>query len=163
MKKLFAPLLGIVLIVALAYVWFAPSGASQAPDFSITTLDGKKINKQSLVGKPALITFWATSCVSCVAEQPHLNALYEKYAAQGFNLIAIAMDFDPIEQVKNMRQTRQLIYPISHDSNGTVARAFGDVRLTPTNILLSPDGRILFQKLGEVDFALLDQQIKGLL
>lgn len=163
MQKLIAPTIGIALITLLAFVWLSPSGLQATPDFQVTTLKGEKVSNKDLLGKPAFITFWATSCVGCVAEQPYINALQEKYAARGLNILAIAMDFDPIEHIHKMRDARQLRYPIAHDADGSAAQAFGNVRLTPTNILLSPDGRILFQKLGEIDFAQLEQQIQGLL
>lgn len=163
MQKIIAPLIGIGFIALLIFVWLSPSGLQATPTFQLSTLNGDTVTNQDLLGKPAFITFWATSCVGCVAEQPYINELQEKYAARGLNILAIAMDFDPVEHIQNMREERQLRYPIAHDVSGEAAQAFGDVRLTPTNILLSPDGRILFQKLGEIDFQQLSQQIEGLL
>lgn len=163
MQKIIAPLIGIGLFALLAFVWLSPSGLQATPAFQLTTLSGQSVSNKDLLGKPAFITFWATSCVGCVAEQPHINELQKKYAARGLNILAIAMDFDPIEQIHQMREARQLHYPIAHDVTGDAAKAFGDIRLTPTNILLSPDGRILFQQLGEIDFLQLEQQIQGLL
>lgn len=163
MKKYIGPLIGLSFIALLAFVWLSPSGLQATPEFQLTTLRGQQISNNDLLGKPTFITFWATSCVGCVAEQPHINELQRKYAARGLNILAIAMDFDPIEQIQQMREARQLRYPIAHDITGSAAKAFGDVRLTPTNILLSPDGRILFQKLGDIDFQQLGQQIEGLL
>ena len=163
MKKYLGPIAGLAFVALLTFVWLSPSGLQATPQFQLTTLNGETVTQQDLLGKPAFITFWATSCVGCVAEQPYINELQEKYAARGLNILAIAMDFDPIEHIHNMREERQLRYPIAHDINGEAAKAFGNVRLTPTNILLSPDGRILFQKLGEIDFKQLGQQIEGLL
>ncbi len=163
MQKLIAPIIGLALLALLALVWLAPSGLAAAPDFQLKTLDGQTISKADLIGKPALITFWATSCTGCVAEQPHLNELHARYAQRGLTVLAIAMDFDPIEQIRTMRSQRQLHYPIAHDSSGQVARDFGDIRLTPTTILLSPEGRILLQKMGKLDFKQLEQQIEALL
>lgn len=163
MNKLIAPLAGLCFIALLVFVWLSPSALQAAPKFQLTTLDGNAISKADLLGKPAFITFWATSCVGCVAEQPYIKELQNKYATRGLNILAIAMDFDPIEHIYSMRTQRQLNYPIAHDADGVVAKAFGDVRLTPTNILLDKQGRILFKKLGEIDFQLIEQQIEGLL
>ena len=163
MKKYIGTIAGLGFIALLGFVWLSPSGLQSTPKFQLTTLSGNTVSNQDLLGKPAFITFWATCCVGCVAEQPHINKLQEKYAAQGLNILAIAMDFDPLQQIHNMRKERQLNYPIAHDSRGEAAKAFGNIRLTPTNILLSPEGRILFQKLGDIDFQQLEQQIQGLL
>ena len=47
-------------------------------------LDGsKKTTDADLKGKVTLVNFWATSCVTCVAEMPQMVATYDKYKAQG--------------------------------------------------------------------------------
>jgi hypothetical protein len=60
-------------------------------------------------------------------------------------------------------QTRQLPFPVTLDVNGEHARAFGNVQLTPTTFIVGKDGRILEQKLGEIDFvrlrALLEREL----
>lgn len=42
-----------------------------------------------------LINFWATSCTTCVAEMPMLSATYEKFRGRGYEIIAVAMKYDP--------------------------------------------------------------------
>lgn len=163
MKKLIAPLFALIVIAAVAAVWLAPSGLARMPSFEATTLDGQTLSSQQLAGKPVFLTFWATSCVTCVAEIPHLVDLHQRYAERGFEVIAIAMDYDPIGHIKAMQQTRQLPYRIAHDSDGKIAEAFGKVRLTPTNLLIDPSGHIVFKKIGEIDFKRLEQQIAGML
>jgi len=65
--------------------------------------------------------------------------------------------------VVNFVQTRQLPFPVALDVDGEHARAFGNVQLTPTSFIIGKDGRILEQKLGELDFvklnALLDREL----
>lgn len=150
-KDIFFALFALVLIGALAFLWLSPSGLKQAPAMSIKTLDGHEMDLAALRGKPLLVTFWATSCVGCVKEIPHLIELYNEYNAKGLQMLAIAMSYDPPNHVVAMRDARQIPYPIALDIEDKAAKAFGDVRLTPTSFLIAPDGRIVRQKIGELD------------
>lgn len=153
----------IILVATLAYVWFTPSGLKQAPDITVTTLEGNSVSLRSLQGRPVLVTFWATTCPGCVKEMPHLVELYNELRPQGLELIALAMAYDPEEQVREMVKLKQLPYTVALDHDGRAASAFGDVKLTPTSFLIAPDGRIVQQKLGEMDMNLLHNRIVSML
>lgn len=142
-KDILLGLFALALVGALAYVWLSPEGLKRAPDVALRTLDGDEIKLAELRGKPVLVTFWATSCPGCVKEIPHLIELYQEFGPRGLQLVAVAMSYDPPDHVLAMRDTRQIPYPIALDIKGEAARAFGDVRLTPTSFLIAPDGRIV--------------------
>ena len=59
----------------------------RAPDFSLRTVDGKKISLADYKGKAVLINFWATWCAPCKIEMPWLVALRTQYAGQGFEIL----------------------------------------------------------------------------
>lgn len=162
-KDIVFGLFALLLVGALAYVWLSPGGLKQAPAVTLQSIDGTKLSTAELLGKPLLVTFWATSCTSCVKEIPHLIELYQEFSPQGLQMIAVAMDYDPPNHVVAMRNNRQIPYPIALDINGTTAKAFGEVRLTPTSFLIAPDGRIVKQKIGELDMADIRSQIRALL
>ena len=153
----------LIFVAALAYVWLAPSGLSAAPNVTFKTLKGEKVDMQALRGKPVLVTFWATSCVGCMREMPHLIELHHELHAEGLEIIGVAMDYDPPNHVLETVERRQVPYTISLDIDGQIARAFDEVRLTPTNYLINPDGRIVFKKIGEMDIAKLRNDIVTLL
>lgn len=48
---------------------------SEMPDFVLADPAGKKLDLQSLKGKPVLVNLWATWCAPCVAELPALDKL----------------------------------------------------------------------------------------
>ena len=162
-KDLLIGAFAMLVVGVLAYLWFSPSGLKQTPDVAVTALDGRQVQFSQLRGKPLLVTFWATSCPGCVKEIPHLVELYRELAPKGFEIVALAMEFDPPAQVREMAARRQLPYIVAVDSDGSVARAFGDVRLTPTHFLIDPQGRIVQQKLGELDMSQLRTRILGML
>jgi peroxiredoxin len=156
----------VALLVVLAAVWFMPTGLQQAPAVTLPGINGDKVALAEYRGRPYIVTFWATTCPGCIKEIPHLVKLHQDYADRGFDVVAISMDYDPPSQVIALVRNRQLPYTIAMDLEGEAARAFGDVRLTPTNFLIGPDGRILHRKIGEYteqDMTILRQQIESYL
>ena len=107
--------------------------------------------EKELRGKPVLVNFWATTCPGCIKEMPHLVKLYNELSPSGLEVIGIAMSYDPPNQVIALADRRKIPYPIALDIKGEAAQAFGDVRLTPSNFLIAPDGRVVHQKIGEMD------------
>ncbi|MDB5886622.1 MAG: Redoxin domain protein [Polaromonas sp.] len=139
------------------------SGAQAAPETTFVLLDGSKQTTSDMKGKVTLVNFWATSCVTCVAEMPKLVSTFNKYQAQGYDTLAVAMRYDPPSYVVNYVQTRQLPFKVAIDNTGANAKAWGDVQLTPTTFLVNKRGQIVKQFVGEPDFAALHQLIEKLL
>lgn len=149
---------------ALGLSWLLLGCASeQAPESSFVLLDGSTLSSQQLKGQVALINFWATSCTSCVAEMPDLMATHEKFKSRGFETVAVAMSYDPPSYVVNFAQSRQLPFKVAIDNTGAVARAWGDVKLTPTTFLVNKRGQIVKRFVGTPDFVELHQLIDKLL
>jgi peroxiredoxin len=137
--------------------------SSGAPQSSFTLLDGSTKTTADLKGKVALLNFWATSCTTCVAEMPMLVSTYEKFRSRGYETIAVAMSYDPPTYVVNFAQTRKLPFPVAIDNTGTVAKAWGDVNVTPTTFLVNKRGEIVKRFVGKPNFAELHQLIDRLL
>lgn len=152
-------LIALVVLALLGALAFALTQKPQAPAATFTTLDGQQLSMQDLRGKVVLVNFWATSCPGCIKEMPDMIEAYRDYKDKGFEIVAVAMSYDPPNYVANFVQTRQLPFPVALDVKGEHARAFGDVQLTPTSFLIGKDGSILDQKLGELDFAKLRAQL----
>lgn len=152
-----------LLLAALALLWFAPAGLRAAPDISLVTLTGEKIALRDLRGQPVLVTFWATTCPGCIKEIPHLVELHEELAPKGLRIIGVAMSYDPPNQVMNLVNKRELPYTIALDLDGSAAKAFDDVRLTPSSFLIAPDGRIVKHKIGEMDMQAVKNRILAML
>ncbi len=162
MKRIFyLAALGAVLAIGAGV--YLNSDASAAPQSSFVMLDGSKKDASHLKGKVTLVNFWATSCTTCVAEMPKVIATYEKYKSKGFDTIAVAMSYDPPSYVVNFAQTRKLPFNVAIDNTGEVAKAWGDVKLTPTSYLVNKRGDIVKRYVGEPDFADLHRLIERLL
>jgi peroxiredoxin len=156
----------VVAALAAASALAALGGCSerpQAPTFSYTLLDGKKADSSSLRGKVVLVNFWATSCTTCVHEMPQIVATQQKFAGKGFETLAVAMSYDAPAYVANFAESRHLPFGVVIDNTGEIANRFGDVRLTPTTVLIDKHGAIVKRYVGEPDFDALHQLIDQLL
>jgi len=158
MKRL--SFIAVLLSFALG---LAGCGQERAPASSFVLLDGSQLSTTDLQGKVTLVNFWATSCTSCVAEMPELVATYDKYQARGYDTLAVAMSYDPPAYVVNFAQSRKLPFKVALDNTGTNARAWGDVKLTPTTYLVNKRGEIVKRYVGTPDFTELHRLIEKLL
>lgn len=150
------------LALAAGTFWWS-SQATPAPESTFVLLDGSRQTTAQLQGQVTLVNFWATSCTTCVAEMPKIIATHDKYRSQGYNTLAVAMSYDPPAYVVNFAQTRKLPFSVAIDNTGQVAKAWGDVQLTPTTYLVNKKGQIVKRYIGEPNFAELHQLIEKLL
>ena len=139
------------------------SSARGLPDLTLHTIDGREVNPQSQKGAPLLVTFWATSCQSCLVEMPHLIELYHELRPAGLEMLAISMAYDPPSRVVALAERNNIPYPVALDIDGRAARAFGDIRLTPASLLFGPDGALIRRHTGRLDMPRLKREIKSLL
>jgi peroxiredoxin len=147
-----------VAVVAIAVIgYFSFSAQESAPQATFIDLQGKKFDTQSLRGKVVMVNFWATSCTTCVHEMPKMVETYNLYKDKGLEFVAVAMSYDPPNYVVNYAETRKLPFRIALDPKGELAKAFGDVQMTPTTFVIDKQGHIIKRYLGEPDFAALHQ------
>src|SRR5215813_595899 len=69
-------------------------GQLKAQKFTVTTLDGKRVSLNDLLGegKPVLLDFWATWCGPCRQEIPHLKEMNKKYGKDGLIVIGLNLE-----------------------------------------------------------------------
>ena len=60
-------------------------------------------------------------------------------------------------------QQHEIPYTVALDLDRSVARAFGNIRATPTSFLVAADGRIALQHTGMLDMEELQDRIAELL
>ena len=100
----------IVLVGLLAWQLSAP--ARTAPEVGFTSLKNEQFNTEDLRGKVVLVKFWATSCVTCIQQMPDAIEIYQQYEPKGYEVIAVAMDYDPIDYVRTYTETRNLPFKV---------------------------------------------------
>ncbi len=159
MKNIFGFLV-IGLLATLLYLTVFSDGLGKGPDITVKNAQGETFNLSKPM-KPVLVNFWATSCPGCIKEMPHLAEM--KHAlGNRFELVAISMDYDPTEQVTKFIKANNYPFIFIMDTDGQIAKAFGDVLLTPTSFLIAPNGKIVYQVVGELHFENVTERIKQL-
>ena len=117
------------------------------PDFSATDLDGKPISIETYRGKVVLVDFWAVWCGPCVAEMPNVKKVYEKYKAEGFDVIGISLDNDETKLrdflKKNEIPWRQVFSGKGWDS--PVSQQYG-IYSIPSMWLIDKEGKLISYK-----------------
>ncbi len=161
-KNILASLIIIAFTTVILWLWRTGS-IRPAPDVTFKTITNKDISLSNLQGHPVIVTFWASDCPGCIKEIPHLKELYQQYHPHGLEIIAVAMYYDPPSHVVAMSKAKQLPYDIALDLKAEHSKAFGDVMLTPTTFLISPQGNIVIQKTGLFDLNDMKQKIGDLL
>ncbi|TDR80353.1 peroxiredoxin family protein [Paludibacterium purpuratum] len=150
MKKI---LIALVLALATGFagytLWFGPT---PAPAVRFTTLQGRQMDLASLKGKVVLVNFWATSCPGCIEEMPQMQRMVQQYGPAGFTVLAVAMNYDPPNYVQTFVQKNALPFLVTMDTQGEIAKAFGDIQLTPSTFLIDRDGNIVKRYVGVMNF-----------
>jgi peroxiredoxin len=162
-RTLLISLCALTLAAISGYFWRTSAGLEEAPDITVVTTTGERIPLAGMRGKPVLVTFWATTCPSCMEEMPHLIDLYHELSPRGLKVIGIAMYYDPPNRVLAVQKSHRIPYTIALDIEAQAARAFGEVELTPTTFLIAPDGRVVYQKTGSMDMDVVRNGILAML
>ena len=131
-----------------------------APPVSFTSIAGERVGLSDLRGRVVLVNFWATDCVICVKEMPRLVQTYKTYQPRGLEMIAVAMSYDPPNYVLAYTEKSALPFKVALDPTGELAKAFDDVKLTPTIVVIDKRGNVVKRILGEPDFTALEKLIE---
>ncbi|HTJ13728.1 MAG TPA: redoxin domain-containing protein [Dinghuibacter sp.] len=128
---------------------------AMAPVFSENDSTGQSVSLMGYRGKYVLVTFWASWCHPCRAENRFLVPAYGKYKAKGFEILGVSLDGGPLGRsswLKAVREDRTAWTQISDLKGGDNAAAvrYG-VSAIPRNFLVDPSGRIIDKDLDEAE------------
>jgi len=144
----------------IAALEIAPSQGALAPDFSLFNLDGEQITLSELRGRPVMINLWATWCAPCRIEMPHIQDRFERYAGEGF--LVLAVDFDePAGIVADFRDELGLTFDILLDPGAEVQELYRN-RNYPSTFFIDENGVIQVQHIGLMTEGQLDENLAAI-
>jgi peroxiredoxin len=156
------------LVLALMVGLFAAEAqavgaGAMAPEIGLKDLAGRGVSIAALKGKVVLIDFWASWCAPCREELPVLNALYKKYQARGFEIVAVNQDQSP-DKVRSFLSSMPLSFRVVHDGGRAVAGRYAPAKM-PSSFLIDRRGIVRHVQAGfrAADKATLESQISALL
>ncbi|MGB3261008.1 peroxiredoxin family protein [Paenisporosarcina sp.] len=134
-----------------------------APDFELTTLDGKKVKLSDYQGKKVILNFWATWCPPCKAEMPHMQNYYEDFAEQeNVEILAVNLTSgDSADKVDDFVRDYGLTFPIPMDVEGAVGQTFEAITI-PTSYMIDTKGRIQNKIVGPMDDQMIEDFVSKL-
>lgn len=155
---------GTALAVLAGSLLLGGCGPRPAPEVTFVSLQGERIAARDLVGKVVIVKFWATDCPVCVKEMPDMVRTYVHYRDRGLEFIAVAMQHDPPNHVIRYAESNRLPFKVTLDPMKELAKAYGDVKVTPTTFVIDKRGYIVSRTQGETDLAkfnrLLEEKLK---
>lgn len=167
MSSRIVPLLGFLALVVLLVVGLkiadqktnlpSPLIDKPAPEFDLAVLarPDERISKESLLGKPYLVNFWGSWCVTCRAEHPVVTQL-----AKLNKVYIVGMNFrDETEDAVAWLQRWGDPYDVTLvDYDGRVSIDFG-VYAAPETFLIDPSGTVVFKQLGQLTWDVVENEI----
>lgn len=121
------------------------------PDFTLADLEGTPRSIRSWAGKSMIVNFWATWCAPCRREIPLLKKLQADHAAEGFQVVGVAVDFR--EDVLKYAREIGIDYPllIGEQEGLEAVNKFGHGSLGfPFTVFTDNQQRIVVFHLGEI-------------
>jgi thiol-disulfide isomerase/thioredoxin len=132
-----------------------------APDFKLTTLEGKPLSLAEYKSKVVLLNFWATWCGPCRLEIPDLVELQIKYKDQ-LQIIGLVVDEEDQDAIKSFAEKFGINYPVAIATDA-VRTEYGGIPALPTSFLLDAEGRVVQKHEGLRDPVLYEVEIRSLL
>jgi len=111
-------------------------------DFTLTDLKGAKWSLKELRGKVVLVNFWATWCPPCRKEMPDMEALYRRFGARGF--VVLAISDEDAGKVGPFIEAQKYSYPILLDPGRKVNELF-EVEGIPKSFVYDREGKLAAQ------------------
>jgi peroxiredoxin len=134
-----AALLGLGLLTAAVAQAAEPA---PAPDFALPAVDGHNYRLSEQRGQVVALVFWASWCGGCREQLALLRDLEAFYRDWGLRVMAVSLDERPRDAAR-VAAALGLTYPVMHDHDKAVSRAW-DPRRLPATYLLDRSGVVRF-------------------
>jgi peroxiredoxin len=147
-------LIGLIIIAcSSAAADKGPEVGKLAPDFHLSTLDGRTVSLSDYRGQPVLLNFWQRRCPPCRFEMPFLQEVYEQRADEGLVVLGVNL-LEERQTVEEFVQELGLTFPILLTTTTEVPLDY-NIRPIPVTFLIDKDGIIRDIKIGA--FASIDE------
>lgn len=133
-----------VLTVITLLCLTSMASAASPPDFKLKDLKGDWFTLGDYLGKEVIyVTFWATWCVPCRREMPHLQEMADDFGDQGFLVVGVNTDPPATKsKIKPYLKRLKITYPTVLDPNNNVLDKYNPTRELPYAVLIDLTGNV---------------------
>jgi len=120
----------------------------EAPNFTVTSLDGETLTLSELKGKRVVVNFWATWCQPCIKEIPHFKQLRQEVSPDELIMVGISPEASSV--IQPFLEEHGINYPSV--STSALPAPYSEVRGIPTTFFIDRNGVIQTIAIGYRDF-----------
>lgn len=133
---------------------------NEAPNFTLPTLNGKRVSLSDYRRKPVMLNFWYADCPGCQVEIPDIQRFYARQQAAGKNFILLGINLiDDAQTAQEYAREKGMTYNILLDEQQRVATLY-NLRGTPTSFFIDRQGIIHSIVVGPIDDNTLLQKVE---
>ena len=146
LKKIVAVFFIIMIFPALAAAGIV---GKAAPDFILSSLDGKAVSLDKFKGTVVFLDFWASWCPPCKKEMPEIVTLAKKFNASGLSVVAVSVDKKKEHATAFMSTVPGATGALTvlHDPEASAVSAYM-AQAMPTSFIIDRSGVIRFVHFG---------------
>ncbi len=159
-NKIIASSVAILFVIfGIFMIGTTSVSAQEAPDFTLTDLNGQKVSLSDFKGKVIIVDFWATWCGPCKMEIPSFIKLQEDYKDEVV-VLGVSLDQGGPRVVIPFARKMNINYPIVY-GDGNVVQAYGGIRGIPTTFVIDKEFNIQRKYVGYTDHKVFEKDIKA--
>ena len=153
-------LVGCGILGIMIYGLFFASSPGKIPSaqigkaahlFTVETFSGERISLADLRGKPVILNFWASWCVSCRQEAHILEQAHQAFTPRGAVFIGIAINDTREASLAFISRYGKTYFLGPDDETGSISLDYG-VTAVPETFLIDKQGVIQKKVLGAIDW-----------
>ena len=139
----------MILLFSISAIFFSFIGSSNVgkflPNEELKTISGSKVELNSIT-KPAIISFWSTTCIPCIKELNAINSKYDSWKKEHkLEVYAISTDdarfASRIPAIVNKKQWK---FPVYTDQEKKLFKALNIVN-NPYTVIVNSSGKIIYE------------------
>ena len=138
------------ILFFVLFLVFAPisdaisiSRGDNAPDFSLSAVEGEATTLDEYKGQTLVVIFWRTDQKKSLLALQDAEEIFEKYEQKGIKIVAVVESSDNIEDAQKTIADNVIKYPLFIDNDRQAYSDYG-IRVFPTTVVIDKEGILVY-------------------